>query len=92
MRLPNDYAAPRQEQAAVEYIWEQKGCVQQRREPIVRCRDCMYAVGDATYCTEGCCDESEYRNVEPDGFCANYLDFSFFLRYNKDTAVSAAEE
>lgn len=38
-------------------------------EEIVRCRDCMYAVGDATYCTEGCCDESEYRNVEPDGFC-----------------------
>ena len=37
---------------------------------VVRCRDCIYAVGDAMYCTEGCCDESEYRNVEPDGFCA----------------------
>lgn len=40
-----------------------------QREEVVRCRDCIYATGDAIYCTEGCCDESEYRNVEPDGFC-----------------------
>ena len=39
-------------------------------EEITRCRDCIYSSSDAMYCTEGCCDESEYRNVEPDGFCA----------------------
>lgn len=42
---------------------------QHGKEEIIRCRDCIYSVNDAMYCTEGCCDESEYRNVEPDGFC-----------------------
>lgn len=36
-------------------------------EKIVRCRDCIYAIGDATYCTERRTDE--YATIEPDGFC-----------------------
>lgn len=70
MRLPKDYAAPRQEETAVEYIWERKGCVQQRREPIVRCKDCKFGVDGGKYCAEGCADSWDWRNVEPDGFCA----------------------
>lgn len=62
MRLPSDYAAPKQEQEAVEYIWERKGCVQQRREPIVRCRDCKYK--DEPWN----CAAPYY--VEQNGFCA----------------------
>lgn len=80
MRLPKDYAATKQEQEAVEYIWEQKGCVQQRHEPIVRCRDCKhYELQTVSYsdkplsvCTAEWCEGAERDNplVEPGGFCA----------------------
>lgn len=37
---------------------------------IVRCRDCEFGVDDGKYCAEGCVDSWDWRNVEPDGFCA----------------------
>lgn len=40
------------------------------REPIVRCRDCKFGVDGGKYCAEGCADSWDWRNVEPDGFCA----------------------
>lgn len=73
MRLPKDYAAPRQEETAVEYIWEQKGCVQQRREPIVRCRDCIYYKQDPDQIDPGwpmMCESTGQDMLEPYGFCA----------------------
>lgn len=60
-----------------EYIWEQQGCVQQRREEIVRCRDCVYYYEADNYHPQGnytsrCCKHIDSYNdeVEPDGFCA----------------------
>lgn len=40
------------------------------REEIVRCRDCKFGVDGGKYCAEGCADSWDWRNVEPDGFCA----------------------
>lgn len=40
------------------------------RDEIVRCRDCKYSVNDGEMCTEGCSDSWDWRNVEPDGYCA----------------------
>ena len=37
---------------------------------IVRCRDCKFGVDGGKYCAEGCADSWDWRNVEPDGFCA----------------------
>lgn len=37
---------------------------------IVRCRDCRYSVNDGDMCMEDCSDSWDWRNVEPDGFCA----------------------
>ena len=69
MRLPKDYAAPKQEQTAIEYIWEQKGCVQQRREPIVRCRDCYFAeeIEGGYWCDRF---DSGKEHVTSGGYCA----------------------
>lgn len=39
-------------------------------EEIVRCRDCKFGVDGGKYCAEGCADSWDWRNVEPDGFCA----------------------
>jgi hypothetical protein len=39
-------------------------------ERIVRCRDCKFGVDGGKYCAEGCADSWDWRNVEPDGFCA----------------------
>ncbi len=40
------------------------------REEIVRCRDCKFGVDGGKYCAEGCADSWDWRNVEPNGFCA----------------------
>ena len=37
---------------------------------IVRCRDCKFGIDGGKYCAEGCADSWDWRNVEPDGFCA----------------------
>lgn len=37
---------------------------------IVRCRDCKFGVDGGKYCAEGCADSWDWRNAEPDGFCA----------------------
>ena len=37
---------------------------------IARCRDCKFSVDNGKYCAEGCADSWDWRNVEPDGFCA----------------------
>lgn len=37
---------------------------------IVRCGDCEFGVDGGKYCAEGCADSWDWRNVEPDGFCA----------------------
>lgn len=42
----------------------------EHREEIVRCRDCKFGVDGGKYCAEGCADSWDWRNVEPDGFCA----------------------
>lgn len=72
MRLPKDYAAPKQEQTAVEYIWEQRGCVQQRREPIVRCRDCRHfkSYENSFEPNLGYCREHDREEVLNYWFCA----------------------
>lgn len=49
----------------VRIEWQYK-----QREPIVRCRDCKFGVDGGKYCAEGCADSWDWRNVEPDGFCA----------------------
>ena len=41
-----------------------------QREEIVRCRDCKYGIDGGKYCAENCADSWDWRNVEPDGFCA----------------------
>ena len=73
MRLPKDYAAPKQEETTVEFIWEQKGCVQQRREPIVRCRDCKHfaevRMADGTT-SHRCSGVMAFVDNAPDNFCA----------------------
>lgn len=40
------------------------------REEIVRCRDCRYGINGGELCAEGASDSWDWRNVEPDGFCA----------------------
>lgn len=78
MRLPKDYAATRQEETAIEYIWEQRGCVQQRREPIVRCRDCKHFTPKGTHKFENGKVNADYCDyvrgwmlqITQDGFCA----------------------
>lgn len=42
----------------------------EHREEIVRCGDCEFGVDGGKYCAEGCADSWDWRNVEPDGFCA----------------------
>lgn len=43
----------------------------QRREEVVRCRDCEHYYGVINGCDEfGDKWSGEYANVEPDGFCA----------------------
>ena len=42
----------------------------EKQEEIVRCRDCKFGVDGGKYCAEGCADSWDWRNVEPDGFCA----------------------
>ena len=37
---------------------------------VVRCRDCKYGIDGGEYCAENCADSWDWRNVEPDGFCA----------------------
>lgn len=37
---------------------------------VVRCRDCKFGVDGGEYCAEDCADSWDWRNVEPDGFCA----------------------
>lgn len=39
-------------------------------EEIVRRRDCKYGIDGGEYCAEDCADSWDWRNVEPDGFCA----------------------
>ena len=39
-------------------------------DEIVRCRDCKFGVDGGKYCAEGCADSWDWRNVEPNGFCA----------------------
>lgn len=39
-------------------------------EEIVRCKNCKFGVYGGKYCAEGCADSWEWRNVEPNGFCA----------------------
>lgn len=42
----------------------------QKREEIVRCRDCKYGIDGGEYCAEDCADSWDWRCVEPNGFCA----------------------
>ena len=37
---------------------------------IVRCRDCKYGINDGELCAEDASDSWDWRNIEPDGFCA----------------------
>ena len=39
-------------------------------QKIVRCRDCKYGINDGELCAEGASDSWDWRNVEPDSFCA----------------------
>lgn len=74
MRQPKkDHAAPKQKQPAVEYIWEERGCMQKRREPIVRCGDCKhYDPNDEpsdVYPNSYWCDKLTVY-MPPNGFCS----------------------
>lgn len=53
-----------------EYIYDWTPNKQHRKEEIVRCRDCKFGVDGGKYCAESCADSWDWRNVEPDGFCA----------------------
>ena len=37
---------------------------------IVRCMDCRWGIDGGKYCAESASDSWDWRNVEPDGFCA----------------------
>ena len=37
---------------------------------VIPCRDCKYGINDGELCAEGASDSWDWRNVEPDGFCA----------------------
>ena len=39
-------------------------------QEVVRCRDCKWGIDGGKYCAEGASDSWDWRNVEPDGFCA----------------------
>lgn len=53
----------------IEDMWKKRIELPKLTE-IVRCRDCKFGVYGGKYCAEGCADSWEWRNVEPNGFCA----------------------
>ena len=53
-----------------EQIAENRRLHGKKMPVIVRCRDCKFGVDGGKYCAEGCADIWDWRNVEPDGFCA----------------------